>query len=185
LAIAEEHDYQVWRALALVFAGVSMVALGEREEGMAVSDRGIGLYRRLTTPPVFWSILLSVRARGFAMAGRGAEGIGPLDEAMAQFQGRVNVLYPELPLLKGDLLVALSEHADAETSYRHAFDTAVEAGARMTQLRAATRLVRLHAEAGSSSDDAEVLRSLYDTFTEGFDTVDLVEARAELSESGR
>jgi hypothetical protein len=185
LEIAEEHDYQVWRALALVFVGVSMIALGEPDEGMAVSDRGLGLYEHLTTPPVFWPLLLSVRARGFAMAGRPAEGIGPLDEAMALFQGRVNLLSPEVPLLKGDLLVALAEHADAETWYRHAFDTAEQAGARMTQLRAATRLVRLRHEVGASSNDAEALRSVYDTFTEGFDTADLIEARAVLAASDR
>ena len=185
LEIAEEHDYQVWRALAMVFVGVSMAALGDRDEGMAVSDRGLGLYQHLTTPPVFWPLILSVRVRGFAMAGRPAEGIDPLDQAMALFQGRVNVLYPELPLLKGDLLMALSRHDDAETSYRHAADTAAQVDARLSQLRAATRLVRLRGDAVASSSDGEMLRSLYDTFTEGFDTADLVEARALLEPPDR
>jgi predicted ATPase/class 3 adenylate cyclase len=186
LAIAEEHDYQVWRALALVFVGVSTIALGERDEGMALSDRGIGLYTHLTTPPVFWPLVLSVRTRGFAMAGRPAEGIEPVDQAIEMFQGRVNLLSPEFPLLKGDLLVALSELDEAESSYRLAFDMAVQAGARMTQLRASTRLVRLTRDGvAPSMDTVAALRSVYGAFTEGFESVDLTEARAVLDEIDR
>ena len=186
LAIAEEHDYQVWRALALVFVGVSMIALGRQEDGMAVSDRGLGLYRHLTTPPVFWPLILSVRTRGLAMAGRPAEGIELLDQAIEMFQGRVNLLTPEFPVLRGDLLVAVSRVDEAESSYRHGFDTAVQAGARMTQLRAATRLVRLPRDAGAApTDDVAALRSVYQEFTEGFESVDLIEARAALDEAGR
>jgi hypothetical protein len=48
----------------------------------------------------------------------------------------------------------------------------------MPQLRAATRLVRLRGQEA----DAESLRAVYDKFTEGFDSPDLVEARAVLSE---
>ena len=47
----------------------------------------------------------------------------------------------------------------------------------MTQLRAALRLCRLWRTQGR--DDADrLLRSVYDTFTEGFATADLTEARA-------
>ncbi len=186
LAIAEEHDYQVWQALALVFEGVSMIALGRHDEGMAVSDRGLGMYRHLTTPPVFWPLVLSVRTRGLAMAGRPAEGIELLDQAIEMFQGRVNLLTPEFPVLKGDLLIALSKLGEAESSYRRGFDTAAQAGARMTQLRAATRLARLPREGGAAStDDAAALRSVYGEFTEGFESADLVEARAVLDDVGR
>ena len=49
-------------------------------------------------------------------------------------------------------------------------------GVRMTQLRAALRLCRLWRSQGR--DDADrLLRSVYDTFTEGFATPDLTEAR--------
>ena len=51
----------------------------------------------------------------------------------------------------------------------------------MTQLRAALRLCRLWRSQGRDEADA-LLRSVYDTFTEGFATPDLTEAR-ELLES--
>ena len=106
LGIAEEHDYQVWRALALIFLGVSETALGHHAEGMALSDQGIARYQDLTTPPVFWPMLLSVRARGFGMAGRPEEGLEPVDQAIELMEGLDNVLFPQLPLVKGDLLAA-------------------------------------------------------------------------------
>jgi hypothetical protein len=135
---------------------------------------------------VFWPLVLSVRTRGFAMAGRPAEGIEPVDQAIEMFQGRVNLLSPEFPLLKGDLLVALSEFDEAESSYRLAFDMGVQAGARMTQLRASTRLVRLTRDGvAPSMDTVAALRSVYGAFTEGFESVDLTEARAVLDEIDR
>ena len=178
LQIAEEHDYQVWRAIALVFLGVSTIALGRHDEGLAASDRGIGLYQGLKAPPVFWPLLLSVRARGFAMAGRPADGLDTLDQAIDLLgEGHSNIFYPEFPLLKGDLLMAAPDGNDAEPWFRRAFDVAGAVGARMSQLRAATRLTRLRRASGEPPDGSDVLRSVYDTFTEGFDTVDLREAR--------
>jgi predicted ATPase/class 3 adenylate cyclase len=182
LEIAEEHDYQVWRALALVLQGVAMAALGDAEEGLARSDHGIALYQGLKTPPVFWPNLLSIRARGFGFAGRPAEGIDALDQAIEFYQGRINILYPELPLLKGDLVVALSGTDAAERWFQEAFDVGGEVGARMTQLRAATRLARLSRDAGKRADGADMLRAVYETFTEGFETRDLLEARTLLDE---
>ena len=48
----------------------------------------------------------------------------------------------------------------------------------MPQLRAATRLARLR----KRPDATDVLRDVYETFTEGFDTPDLLEARMVLDE---
>ena len=64
-------------------------------------------------------------------------------------------------------------------SYEAALDGARRLGARMSELRAATRLY------GSAADDRRAarlhdLRSVYETFTEGFGTTDLAEARAAL-----
>jgi predicted ATPase/class 3 adenylate cyclase len=180
LEIAEEHDYQVWRALALVLEGVATTALGQPEEGLARSDQGIALYQGLKTPPVFWPLLLSVRARGFALGDRPADGLDVIDQAIELYGGRWNILYPEAPLLKGDLLLALSGADAAEPWFQSAFDVGKEVGARMSQLRAATRLTRLWRAAGKRPDGTDELRGVYETFTEGFDTPDLVEARAVL-----
>ncbi len=186
LEIAEEHDYQVWKALAQIFLGVAETAGGRPEQGMALSDQGFGRYQDLTTPPVFWPLLLSVRARGLGMAGRPEEALDPIDEAIELMRGRDNVLYPQLPLVKGDLLVEAPGSGDAGGWFRHAFDAADAAGARMWQLRAATRLAELRRAAGEPSEsEHEALRAVFDTFTEASDTPDLVEARAILHAAAR
>ncbi|MDQ4109297.1 MAG: hypothetical protein M3138_10915, partial [Actinomycetota bacterium] len=183
LEIAEEHDYQVWKALALVLQGVAMTGLGRPDEGLARSDQGFALYQGLETPPVFWPLLLSVRARSFALADRPADGLDLIDTAIELYGGQVvDILYPELPLLKGDLLLAVSGPDAAEPWFRIAFDVAEEVEARMSQLRAAIRLTRLWRAARKRPDGTDVLRSVYKTFTEGFDTRDLVEARTDLGD---
>jgi hypothetical protein len=51
--------------------------------------------------------------------------------------------------------------------------------ARMSQLRAAVRLCRLRSDRDPGTAAAR-LRTVHDTFTEGFATADLTEARAQL-----
>jgi predicted ATPase/class 3 adenylate cyclase len=182
LEIAEQHDYQVWRALALILQGVAMAGRGSPEEGLARSDHGLALYQGVKSPPVFWPLLLAVRAKGFALGGRPADGLGAIDQSIELYGGRVNILYPEAPMLKGDLLLAVSGPDAAEPWYQSAFDAAGQVGARMSQLRAATKLTRLWREAGKRPDGTDMLRGVYATFAEGFNTRDLVEARAVLGE---
>jgi predicted ATPase/class 3 adenylate cyclase len=181
LEVAEEHDYGIWTALALALQGVAKTALGRPEEGLAQTDHGIALYEGMKTPPVFWPLLLCIRAGGLALAGRPADALDPVNEAV-EITGERGVLYPEFALLQGDLLLALSDAAGAESRFRRAFEVARDQGARMPELRAATRLTRLRLAAGKRENDIDALRSVYETFTEGFDAADLVEARTVLDE---
>jgi predicted ATPase/class 3 adenylate cyclase len=176
LEVAEEHDYQIWRALALVLLGAAMTGLGRPEEGLASIERGAALYQGLKTPPVFWPLLLSARARGFGIGGRPADGLALIDEAI-EMTGEGNVFYPEFALLQGDLLVALADADEAKRLFQSVFDVSRELGLHMPQLRAAIRLTRLLQAAGKEPGN-DLLRGVYETFTEGFDTRDLAEARA-------
>jgi len=53
---------------------------------------------------------------------------------------------------------------------------------RAYELRAATNLARLWGEQHRRADGHELLKTVYDGFTEGFDTADLKEAKALLDE---
>jgi hypothetical protein len=181
LDVAEEHDYRIWRALALALQGVAMTGLGRPEEGLARTEQGVALYEGLKTPPVFWPLLLSIRASGLGLAGQPALGLDLIEPAI-QMTKAGDILYPELALLKGDLLLASAEVDGAESSFRSALVAAQELEARMPQLRAATRLTRISAGSGSAEDVVEELRSVYEDFTEGFETPDLLEARRILHE---
>ena len=56
--------------------------------------------------------------------------------------------------------------------------------AKSLELRAATSLSRLWAEQGKVRDAHALLSGVYDWFTEGFDTVDLSDAKSLLEELG-
>jgi hypothetical protein len=101
-----------------------------------------------------------------------------VDEALEiAGRGSGTTTLPEFQLLKGDLLLALGHGADAESWFQRAFDIAQRLDARMSQLRAAVRLCRLRSDRDGGTAGTQ-LRAVYDTFTEGFTTADLVEARA-------
>ena len=148
------------------------------------------LYQGLRSPPVFWPLLLFLDAGASHRAGRPADGLRTLDAAIDMMRvGPGTTVLPELYLLKGDLLAALSAddgsgRSGAERWYRLAFDRAGELNARMSRLRAATRLCRLWRDRAEADPDVDMLDIVYATFTEGFATADLLEARDLLAAPG-
>jgi predicted ATPase/class 3 adenylate cyclase len=179
LQVVENHDFHIWRALGTCLLGMADAQLGRADDGLARVNEGIGLYQELKTPPVFWPLLLSIQAGAHALAGRVADGLALIDQAL-ELAGRAanrNAL-PEFSLLKGDLLIVAGvAGADPEPWFQRAFDMAESRGARMSQLRAAVRLCRLRRDQGRVQEGRRMLASVYDTFTEGFATADLIEAR--------
>lgn len=213
LEIAHEHDFRIWTAAGGCLLGAAQVGLGRVEEGLAAIRDGTALYRDLRSPLVFYPLLLVLEAGACLGAGRpddGLRAIGGAIEAESQ-GGSGSTLLPELLVLEGDLLAARAadggsdearrlpagtavgttaadaagRSGEAEARYRLALDRAIELDARMTQLRAATRLVRLAASAGGPAADAgaggptalATLARIHATFDEGFETADLREAR--------
>jgi predicted ATPase/class 3 adenylate cyclase len=183
LEVAEEHDYQLWKALALALQGVAMVGLGSPAEGLARTDEGVALYQGLETPPVFWPILQSIRAGAAGLSGRPADGLDLVDESI-ELSGEDNIAYPEFAVLKGDLLLAVGDEDAAERWFRSGLRVATRFGLRMPQLHAGVRLTRLERGSGKQGDGAAALQDAYATFTEGLDTLDLEEARTILDEVG-
>ena len=179
---SEEHGYQVWRAVSSVLQGTALIALGSPEQGQLQSDEGIALYQQLSAPPVFWPFVLSIRARGFELAGRPAEGLPLVDLTLDMLGDRLNLLSCEAPLLKGDLLLAIDDPTGAEPWFRRAYDAAHEAGARTTELRAATRLARLWEQTDKRSDGVVILRSALQNFDGKMQTLDVAEAKAVLGD---
>ena len=72
--------------------------------------------------------------------------------------------------------------AEVELCYVKALEVARAQEARSLELRAACDLARLWAEQGRHSEARDLLAPVYGWFTEGFDTLDLREAKALLDE---
>ena len=86
----------------------------------------------------------------------------------------------ELLRVKGELLLlddAPGAETLAEDHFQQALDWSRRQGALAWELRAATSLARLWRNQGRSGDGASMLNPVYERFTEGFDTADLVAAK--------
>jgi hypothetical protein len=174
--VADENDYRVWGTLATFLEGVSLSGLGRTEEGLALTETAIDLYQGLTTPPVFWPQVLSIRGLVHALAGNPQRALALIDEAIA-IGGPGDLDAPEFRILKGDFLRMLSEPELAESAYQSAVKGAGAIGLHLIELQALTRLVELRREMGRSPDRSEELAALYATFTEGFGERDLIAAK--------
>jgi predicted ATPase len=86
--------------------------------------------------------------------------------------------------LRGELTGRLPypDPVKAEASFRTALAIVREQGTRGYELRAATSLARLWGKQGRRGEARELLAPLYGSFTEGFDTPDLKDAKALLDE---
>jgi predicted ATPase len=179
IAVAEDKDLQIWKALGACLLGAGQTGLGRFKEGLTTIREGIALYEGLRTPPVFWPLLLYMRAGACSQSGRAAEGLGMIEEAIDIAHTCAGLtLVPEFYRQKGELLLALPEAdgPDAERWFRRAFDASVELGAKMPQLRAAIGLCLAQRERGDAEEGSRLLSAVDATFTEGFATPDLVEA---------
>jgi predicted ATPase len=128
---------------------------------------------------------LALLAEALALAGKVDEGLAVLDEALANSaaSGQKGT-DAELHRLRGELArrSPRSDPAEAEASFRTALAIARKQGTRGYELRAATSLARMWGEQGRRGEARDLLAPLYGSFTEGFDTADLKDAKALLDE---
>ena len=180
--VADERELQIWNALGKFLHGVADTGLGAPEDGLKQIRDGLQQYQRLNTPPVFWALLLYFQAGAYAQAGRPADGLGMIEEAI-EITPTGFALVPEFYVLKGELLLAVPNGSGpaAESWLQRGFDMAKGLDARMLQLRAAIRLSRLRQSQGKAAEASQPLRTIYETFTEGSATADLREASDLLS----
>jgi predicted ATPase len=87
--------------------------------------------------------------------------------------------------MKGEFLVIASALDEAEVAFKSAIAIARRQQAKSFELRAATSLARLLAEQSRHDEARSMLAEIYNWFTEGFDTVDLKDAKALLDQLGR
>src|SRR5271167_3916415 len=90
--------------------------------------------------------------------------------------------HAELFRLKGELLLKRAEPNLAEASFHEAIRVASTQHAKLLELRASTSLARLWLDQGKRDEARDLLAPVYGWFTEGFDTLDLKEAKALLDE---
>ena len=120
-----------------------------------------------------------------AESGKPEIALSTIDEALEnvnEITGRA--WEAELFRLRGDTLLAARPDAFAEASqdFNRAIIIARKQSARALELRATTSLARLLRNQGRTNEARAQLLPAFDWFTEGFDTVDLKEAKQLLDE---
>ena len=95
---------------------------------------------------------------------------------------RERLIAAETLRMKGDLLILTGNRISAEASFHHAIALARRQEAKLWELRASTSLARLWRDQGKRTEARDLLAPIYGWFTEGFDTLDLKEAKALLEE---
>ena len=106
-----------------------------------------------------------------------------LDEALSQVdQSDERWWEAELYRVRGVLLLKQeneqTKRMQAEGCFQRAIDIAQKQAAKPLELRAATSLARLWQSQGKTTEARDLLASVYEWFTEGFDTADLKDAKA-------
>jgi class 3 adenylate cyclase/tetratricopeptide (TPR) repeat protein len=125
-----------------------------------------------------------LRAELLAKAGRVADAIQCLDDTMAFIAetGEKSV-EADVHRLKGTLLLQRRKNApvppadEVEAFFLHGLRISRQHHAKMSELRCATGLACLLAQQGRFGEGHDLLGSVYDSFTEGFDAPDLIDAR--------
>jgi predicted ATPase len=130
---------------------------------------------------------LGLFADAHRLAGQTSEGLKILDDALDR-AGRTGERWfdAELHRLKGGTLQATSPdaHGQAAACFRRAIEVARDQGAKLWELRATVSLARLWRTGASGAKARDLLSAALAWFTEGFDTPDLIGARALLDEYG-
>ncbi len=153
---------------------------------MGIAEIRQGLAAELATGAKTWQpYLLGMLAEAFGEGGHSEEGLNALSDALVVIDnGEVRFYAAELYRLKAALLLkqATPDVSQAEGYFQQALDIARRQQAKSLQLRAATSLARLWQQQDKRTEARELLAPVYGWFTEGFDTADLQEAKALLTE---
>ena len=178
------HALALWRAYARSFQGVLVIQRGDVVTGLRLLRAGLDEFGE--TGSALLQFLAFPMAEALGRAGQNAEGLAAIDKAIARSERtEERWAMAELVRVKGELLLlqgAPGAAAAAEDHFRQALDWARRQGALSWELRAATSLARLLRDQGHSADARALLGSAFEGFTEGYDTADLIAAKALLDD---
>jgi DNA-binding NtrC family response regulator/predicted ATPase len=186
LALCDEQGFVLFRTVGSIMRGWALAEQGHTAEGIAQMHEGL-TSRRTSGAKGTDACYIAMLAEGYGRSGQLEAGLTALAEALAAVeQSGVRFYEAELYRLKGALLLAQAGtgHAvqEAEACFRQALAVARRQQAKWLELRAAISLSRLWQQEGKYDATRHLLAEIYGWFTEGFETPDLREAQALLTE---
>ena len=163
-------------------AGRGLAAQGQAEEGILQIRQGLAAFRA-TGGEISETYHLALLAEAYGHGGQVEAGLRALADALAAAHHTGERFWEaELHRLQGDLLLqqasSPAQTTEAEVCLQRAIEVARRQQAKALELRAAVSLGRLWQRQGKRVEARQMLAEIYGWFTEGFDTADVIEAKA-------
>jgi DNA-binding winged helix-turn-helix (wHTH) protein/predicted ATPase len=194
IRVAEEYYLELWVAFGKIALGWANAELGDVQQGIEQMQQGLTAYEATETK-IFYPTFLGSLADQLNKAQRVEEGLAVIAQALTcAEQTEEGYAVAELHRIKGELLLnssdllqtggrasdssRVSTVAEARACFADAIAIAKRQGTKSWELRAALSMSRLDLMLGNPNSTQ--LAEIYSSFTEGFDTADLKQTRAQL-----
>ena len=175
------HGADVWQTYGRCFKGMLLIKRDGLDVGLPLLGAGVEELRSARFVQ-YYTAFLAALAEGLAGAGQVVRGLTAVDEALARSdKSEERWIFPELLRLKGEIVLLQTSPntaAVAEDHFQQSLEMARRQGALAWELRTSTSLARLWHRQHKTPQARKLLAPIYRRFTEGFDTADLVTAKA-------
>ena len=189
IGLADQKGTLFWKAIGMALSqGCLLVLSGKPSDAVHTITSGLSAYRS-TGSTLIMPVSLSYLASAYANLGKFDSARRCVDEALSAvestkerwWEAEINRIAGEIVLIEPSAKVVKAE-AEAEAYFQRALVIARQQQARSWELRAAMSTARLWRDQGKRDEARDLLAPVYGWFTEGFDTLDLKEAKTLLDE---
>jgi predicted ATPase len=183
-ALVDEQGAEGWKGMPTSLQGCVLALTGKAADAVYMITSGLAAFRSIGGT-LFAPLYVSYLATAHANLGQFDEAWRCMGEAMTVvettkerwFEAEANRIAGEISLLSHE-----PDDAKPEAYFERALTVARSQQAKSWELRAAMSMARLWRDQGKRDEARELLAPVYGWFTEGFDTLDLKEAKALLEE---
>ncbi len=179
LRLAEQQGYSFLTCAANVYLGWALAQSGDSTGGIVLCQNGLSNLRAVGAAS-WLPFHLALLAECYERANDYGRAMVSVTEALRAIEVTgERVWQAEILRLKGRLLLhARAEAMMAQACFVEALHIAREQEAKLLELRAALGLADLLANSGRPAEAHAALAPVYASFTEGFDFIDMREAKA-------
>ena len=181
IALCEENEFVHYLAMALILRGWATVEQGEFEKGVAEIQEGFEK-ERATGALLYEPYILGLLAEAYIKNERYGQAFHFLDQARLRLQDENSERFYEAEIyrLLGETHMRSQDLDQAEHYFGKGLKVAREQKAKSLELRLCVSMYDLYELRQIGERYRSQLGELYRSFTEGFDTADLVKAKARL-----
>lgn len=186
IELSVEHGFVFWQAVGTAAQGWALARTGE-DTGKIENIRQVFEFTKGAGVRLGLSWVLIMLADVTRIEGAAEDALEVIEEGQTWMETVGDELFlPDLLRLKGELLLAVSAEKapDAEKCFRRAIEVSRQQRAPWWELRPAIGLAKLLRDQGRTRDARRTLAGIHKSFSEGFDTPPMVEARKLLEDLG-